>query len=198
MVNSTIFPESDFSPHLYKDKISTVIMKVSLTTSLLLCSVVALALPTDVTSQPIDPETGLLLPHYYDEIDLDDYEAWEKAGGNDTDFEPLVKRTQIAVCSYTTHHGDCMTFLGSGLESVSRQIAVRFYDASKNDNCDHFTGASASFNWDQHATNKDPSSNACGTTANVGTINGAIQNYFRSTGSGSCGVKCLQLSHGEF
>ena len=144
----------------------------------------------------LDWETGLQVPHHFLEVNLDDFE------NNSTQELKLEKRTDVTVCGGATlRNFASQTMDETIIEDVSSGIANQLYDNSQAKDCGFYSGTSHNFNWYLYAVAVASSNSPCDTTAELKTINGALQKYFRKrteTGGYVTGVSCIQLSHGEY
>lgn len=108
----------------------------------------------------------------------------------------LSKRTDVRTCLGSSKTANCLA-LGSLLVSLSIGVANLVYTKSQSKSCTD-TGVQE---WSQdgdtvyyryHATGRN-----CDTTAELSTIAGSIEKWFKKENSGKvCGFQCLSLTHG--
>lgn len=165
----------------------------NLATSLLLSGAywlgaASIALPEDGTFIEGKPQA-----HNIHVIDLDAYEA----RGNGT-MDPSVNagleaRTPDTCCGVKLTSGRVGCGIGAfgALATAAIFISSQIKQNSNNNDCELHVGQADGISWTIRATGRN-----CDTTAQQGTIQGAIDEYIDALGDKMCGVSCMVLSHG--
>lgn len=155
---------------------------VSLLSSLALVSPFTAAFPlTDASTSTAQ----LLAPHTSHMIDLESYET------NGT--MAVTKRTDVKVCTSLdpANVGACVAVVGT-VSAIAIGIAGLLKSDSNSNDCGTHTGSLDGVNYSVYATG-----NNCDTTAQLGTISGALNNFIATVDENTiCGVQCLKLTHG--
>jgi len=107
----------------------------------------------------------------------------------------LAPRTPVNICVKDSGRaGVCVAIAG-----IVTTIGVAIGNSvkgSSNDGCKVHSGAIDDVHWKVYATGKNGKQTDCGTTAQVSTIAGAIDEYLRDVDKDVCGVHCLRMTHG--
>ncbi|KAJ8118252.1 hypothetical protein ONZ43_g4032 [Nemania bipapillata] len=154
-------------------------MRASTTVSLLLSTSAYLA-PASALSLPsqrdLDPRLeGKRAPHVTASLDLGD----------------LDKRRVVDYCIEDPARSGVCVALSGVVSAVAFGIASLVKADSDAQDCSTHTGTADNVTWSVYAEGQH-----CDTTAQLGTIAGAITNYLRAQGSNVCGVHCIRLTHG--
>jgi len=111
--------------------------------------------------------------------------------GNQT----LSPRRLIDICVKDSGRAAVCSSIAGIVTTIGIAIATSA-KGSSNDGCKVHSGAIDDVHWRVYATGKNGKQSDCGTTAQVNTIAGAIDEYLRDVDKDVCGVHCLKMTHG--
>ena len=102
----------------------------------------------------------------------------------------LEKRRRIGVCEALIVGAACVTLKNEAVD-IYNYLANVIKDLSHERSCGTFTDTIGPIKFKYRANGKH-----CDTTAEEGTIAGAIENHIERRGGQVCGMECLDLTHG--
>jgi hypothetical protein len=151
----------------------------------------ALSLPSTSLTQRSTWIEGKEATHFQAIIELDDgipTDPPQWVNGTDSG---LQRRQGIRYCiSGTAQAGVCLA-VGGLVTQIGTGIGTAVKSKSDKHDCTAQDGQIDDVTYRVYATGRN-----CDTTAQLGTISGAIDKYLRDVNKNVCGTHCIQLTHG--